>query len=605
MIAACESADEGGNDPTAREQSEEREMGMGMGMGSWSAKALYDEKAIEALGGARGDEFKKAEEKARPGLEMSSRVVAALLRCGGMSSEAAIEKALAPDAAAFLSIPPEIPLRRLLSEISNEQAEQFGSRPEALGALIAEEDAALAMWVFPDGSALATLRGGASERASKALAAAEIALEEEQAARIGALWPGEAGGMGERIGRRALAAAGIAGAIFALDPKEAREFALKVANPRWPCERESQKKIELRDVRSGAEITGEEFAAKARKALDRKKAEILGKSLERLDAARRERKLEERANWREALLMFMRLDSDRAKTLGWLRDPHDAGFAAFLMESPGTFTQKSIPMWKKAYEEVCELLGTAKEGEGPGIAKLSEATSYLGAEVGTRLSHFLYRYHRSGGPNVLAARVFEEMRERSLEDARERSGVAAIMSKREEALSKEAREAGRAASSVEFSVQYGAALALHAALWGRETKFESLPLLAKAFIRSLRGANEISMECFGWLSVLIRDFSEEGIKNESLVGVFLEGLEQAEREAEKAKSKGGKITIENEWSGRWSHELAGRKIREYLGMGLERESESAPEERALEESGSVGEGAAKSESEGSAGSAEG
>jgi hypothetical protein len=119
---------------------------------------------------------------------------------------------------------------------------------------------------------------------------------------------------------------------------------------------------------------------------------------------------------------------------------------------------------------------------------------------------------------------------------------------------------------VEFSTQFGAALALFAALWAKETGFDNLSIQARAVIKTMRGAGDISMECFGWFARLALEFGEGFVSKEEIAKTLDKEMQEAAREAEEEKRKGGKIAIENEWSGNWGSELSGRKVREYLGL---------------------------------------
>jgi hypothetical protein len=137
------------------------------------------------------------------------------------------------------------------------------------------------------------------------------------------------------------------------------------------------------------------------------------------------------------------------------------------------------------------------------------------------------------------------------------------------------RESSKAASSVEFSTQYGTSLALYAALWAKESGFADIALQARAVVRTMRGAGEISMECFGWFARLMYEFGGGFIPKEDIAKALQKEMEDAAKIADEEKRRGGKISIENEWSGNWGAELAGRKVREYLNLGLERSKPSA------------------------------
>jgi hypothetical protein len=176
----------------------------------------------------------------------------------------------------------------------------------------------------------------------------------------------------------------------------------------------------------------------------------------------------------------------------------------------------------------------------------------------------MYRYHRSGGSRLTAKRVLEQTRERMSKDAAKQGLAAAV--KTRDPISDEMRESSKAASSVEFSTQYGAALALFAALWAKETAFNNLSMQARAVIKTMRGAGDISMECFGWFARLTLQFGEGLVSKEDIAKILDKEMQDAAREAEDEKRKGGKIAIENEWSGNWGSELSGRKVREYLGI---------------------------------------
>jgi hypothetical protein len=275
-----------------------------------------------------------------------------------------------------------------------------------------------------------------------------------------------------------------------------------------------------------------------------------------MEEIRKERETRVKIHWRDAMCVFM--SQSQAYPV------YDGGLAAFLMSKPGLFGQYPMPVWRKMFFEIIELIKPMSEGESPDLGLIETSASILGGDVASQMAHFLYRYHRGGGAKITAKRIMEQTKSRMISDAAKQGLAAAVKSK--EVISDEMRESSKAASSVEFSTQYGAALALYAALWAKESSFSDISMQARAVVKTMRGAGEISMECFGWFAKLIFEFGEGLLSKEDIAKVLQKELEDAAILAVEQKRMGGKITIENEWSGNWGTELAGRKVREYLGI---------------------------------------
>ena len=245
------------------------------------------------------------------------------------------------------------------------------------------------------------------------------------------------------------------------------------------------------------------------------------------------------------------------------------------MSKPNLYGQYPKSYWQKALVQIHEVLRPLKEGESPEIDAIVGATSHLGSDVSTQIAHFMYRYHRSGGAKSLAHRVLEQNKMKVVEESKVKTGLAALINKKEDPVSDESREATRAASSIEFAVQYGSAMALNTALWGLEAAFQNPELQARVYLRSMRGAGEISLESFGWFARLMFELSDGFLTKQIVEEVLMSEMEKVSALAEELKARGGKIGLENEWSGKWGLPLARRKVREYLGLVISEKSGSS------------------------------
>lgn len=526
---------------------------------SSKAVAAYDKYASLARERAKDEELREAcKKRAKGGLEEAAPWVAALLEEQGVGRAEALRRALSPDVAYVVEHGPERALKAVFDSMGFEEAKAFCARPGIIEGLPFDSMGFLGMWAFEDGSAWVSYLGGPQQAARATLEAHQFPAPSE----IDRLWPVSCGAFGERVGEALRLARERGDAVCALDPKQARALGKGV------CAFESQetregvvwrKGMAFKYLANGNLASPEDFQASFERALDAEMEALKKGAQKRLEEAKREREAKTKVHWRESMCHFLSQAS--------CQPVYDAGLAAFLMSKPACFGQYPASIWSKVFSEVVEIAKALPEGESPEISAVERSAVLLGSDLASQLGHFLYRYHRAGGAKILAKRLMEEKRVAVEQERRAPTGLAALLTPKAAVVSEEAREVGRAAGSVEFSVQYGAALALHTALWAKDSGFEAVEEQARVFVRAMRGADEVSLECFGWFGRLIYELSEGFVSKEAIEGALMGEMESASKAAEAAKIKGGKIAIENEWSGSWSQTLARRKLREYLGLG--------------------------------------
>lgn len=525
---------------------------------SSKAVAAYDKFAEQARERAKEEPLREAcKRKTKGGLEVAAPWVAALLQEMGATQEEAVRRAVTPDAAFMVECGPERVLKALFDTFDYSEAKLFVERPAIVESLPSDSLGLLALWAFEDGSALLSYQGSPQQSARAALLAHQFPAP----AALDRLWPLSVAPHGERVGDALKAARDLGDVVCALEPKLAQALGRGLAcfeshetrdGPQW------RKGIAYKFLSSGNLAEPQELQKTVEQALEAGMDGLRRAAQKRLDEFKREREAKTKIHWRESMCQFISQAS--------CQPVYDAGLAAFLMSKPACFGQFPASIWSKVFSEVVEIVKALPEGESPEIAAVERASVFLGSELSSQLGHFLYRYHRAGGAKILAKRLMEEKRERVTQD-QARTGLAAMLTPKAEKASEQAQEVSKAAGSVEFAVQYGAALALHTALWAKDSGFESVQDQARTFVRAMRGADEVSLECFGWFARLIYEFSEGFVSKEEIESALMLEMEEASRVAEAAKVKGGKMAIENEWSGSWSLTLARRKAREYLGLG--------------------------------------
>ena len=513
------------------------------------------------------DEFLVWNKKAKGDLGAATTLGIAILVESGQDVLLASKKMLDPEVGLLLEVSPDRVMHALLSSMDYDTLMHFNQDAlRTLDFIPHDPMGHFALWSFPDGSSWVSIKSHEKELAYNALMAFdEFSKEnmnhsfkpsEDFIKDLWTLWNRDQGTLGVSIGQKFLAAKIASEPFVALSAFESKTLVAGLTKA-WARESISWGKgFQFKFHSNGSLVQPAEFEKIATKALLKGREELLKLSAKRMEDIKKERDARLKIHWRDALCIF--IAQSQAMPI------YDAGFASFLMTKPGLFGQFPLPVWRKMFFDIIDLIKVLPEGESPDLPFIESAASILGSETSSQLAHFLYRYHRVGGAKLTAKRVLEQTKDRILFDSAKQGLAAAVKSK--DPISEEMREASKFASSVEFSAQYGAALALYASLWARETGFANISIQAKALVKTLRGSGDISMECFGWFARLMFEFSEGFVGKEEIFLALKTEMELAAKIADDEKRIGGRITIENEWSGNWGSELGLRKVREYLGM---------------------------------------
>lgn len=510
-----------------------------------------------ALEGAKKEEVVKWAKRARGELEAATGLGVALMIEAGVDMARAGSKMLAPDLAVMIESNSERAVKELYATMDHGQAERFNKDLGAIDQIRVESVGYLAAWVFEDGSAWIALKGHPREVAAEALADSDFAEREAVVSKLWAPWSSENDPLGELIGAKLRKAKSEGLPMVALDARELKSLGPELARA-WGLGEISGwgKGMGMKLLANGTALHPLDLCKVLDKAGSRGKEVLERVGMRRADEIRKERETRMKIHWRDAICVFMVQVS--------VAPVYDGGLAAFLMSKPGLFGMFPLPVWRKIFSEVIDVVKPLPEGVSPEIDQIEKIAGILGGDTASQLAHFLYRYHRAGGAKLTAKRVLEQIRERMVVEATKHGLAAAVKAK--EIMTDEMKESVKLASSVEFSTQYGAALALYAVLWANEEGYENISMQARAVIKTMRGAGEITMECFGWFAKLLFEFSEGFVSKEEIAASLRAEMEIASASAEVEKRQGGKITIENEWSGNWGSELSSRKVREYLGL---------------------------------------
>lgn len=507
--------------------------------------------------------------KARGDLEEACAIGIAILESSGEPLEKAAAWMLSPSMGLMIETSVERTVHKLYAALDYEQARELNQDLSALETLQADAVGHFAMWAFEDGSAWISLKLHESEVAAGVVEASRLEAKAKVAKSLWEMWCPGSGPLGAQVGQKLMMASKARRDLCALTAEEARALA-KCLPSGWSEGAGWGPGVQIKALSSGTHLTPAEFTKQALKALGRGKEAQAKLGMRKMDEMRKAREARMKIHWRDAMCIFM----SQAQAL----PAYDGGMAPFLMSKPGLFGQFPMPVWRKMFGEISEQVKALGDGESPEIAGIERCSSILGAEASSQLAHFLYRYHRAGGAKQAAKRVFEQAKERILAEAGKaagKQGLAAAVREREIVGNEDRRESAKAASSVEYSTQYGAAIALQAALWAKESGFADISMQARLVARTMRGEGEISMECFGWFAKLMFEFGEGFVEREAIAKALQKEMDEAARLAEEEKRRGGKITIENEWSGNWGAELAGRKVREYLDLERGRSSQDS------------------------------
>lgn len=530
------------------------------------AMKLMEKHEHQARARAQSAEIGLIAKKARGDLEAACAMGIAIFEAAGEPLDKASAKMLSPNLGLLIETSVDRVVQKIYAGMDYEQSCEFNKDLSPLEALQADSVGHFALWAFDDGSAWISLKLHEREVAASVIEASSMEGKAKIAKGVWELWCPGLGPLGAQIGAKLMAAGKARRDLCALTPEEALALA-KCLPSGWSEGSSWAAGVSIKALSSGAQTTPAEFTKQAIKALGRGKEEQLKLGMRKMDEMRKEREARMKIHWRDAMCIFM----SQAQAL----PAYDGGMAPFLMSKPGLFGQYPMPVWRKMFGEISDQVKILADGESPDIAAVERASAILGQETSSQLAHFLYRHHRAGGAKQTAKKVFEQAKERILAEAGRGprgTGLAAAVREREIASTEDRRESSKAASSVEYSTQYGAAIALLAALWAKETGFSDISMQARLVARIMRGEGEISMECFGWFAKLMFEFGEGFVEREDIARALQKEMEEIARLAEEEKRRGGKISIENEWSGNWGAELAGRKVREYLDLERGRSS---------------------------------
>ena len=512
--------------------------------------------------GSKRVEVREWAKKSRGELERATAWGISILEASGMALEKAGLRMLAPEMSAMVETSAERVAQAIYGCMDYEMSLRFNEDLSVLDGIASDSVGHMSVWAFDDGSAWVSFAGHEREVAHNAVAASAFEKRETLCDALWRMWSPADAPLSVQVGKKFLEAKIQDAPLVALTGLEASAFVKGVASA-WRAEGVRWGKgMVVKLMSNGQELAPADFEKMLGKSLGSGKADLTRMGMRKVEEMKRERETRMKVHWRDAICLF--IAQPQAMPV------YDAGMAAFLMSKPGLFGQFPMPVWRKMFFEIVDYIKPLAESDSLDLSIIESSASILGGDVASQLAHFMYRYHRSGGAKMTARRVLEQTRERMALDAGKQGLAAVVRSKERDPISEEMRESSKAASSVEFSTQYGASLALYASIWAKETGFADISLQARAVVKTMRGAGEISMECFGWFARLMFEFGEGSVSREDIARTLQREMEAAAKLAEEEKRRGGKITIENEWSGNWGSELAGRKVREYLNLGLER-----------------------------------
>lgn len=521
------------------------------------ATQLIEKHSTAAMARASGEDIKAWTRKSRGDLEGAAGIGIAMLELDGCEINRAGSRMVNPDIGLLVETSYERVVQAIYRSMDYDTAVKFNKNLETFDAVPSESVGHLAMWAFEDGSAWVSFSCHEREVAYDATRGSEFEEKDSLCEALWRMWGSEDAPLSVQVGKKFLAAKEAGFPMVGLSAPEARAFIKGLSNS-WGEAGSWGKGMTVRMHASGVAVPPAEFVKIMGKALSKGKEDLAKAGAKRMEEIKKERDNRMKIHWRDAMCIFM-VQTQAAPV-------YDAGMAAFLMSKPGLFGMFPLPVWRKIFMEVVDQVKALPEGESPEINSLEASASILGGDVAAQMAHFLYRYHRSGGAKLTAKRVLEQTRDRMATEAAKQGLAAAVKNKDKEVMSDEMRESTKLASSVEFSTQYGSSLALYAALWAKEVGFVDISLQARAVVRTMRGAGEVTMECFGWFARLLYEFSEGFVAKEDIAAALRAEMDAAASAADAEKRAGGKITIENEWSGNWGTELSGRKVREYLGL---------------------------------------
>lgn len=503
------------------------------------------------------EQITKAMDKVRGNLFPVAQRVALGFQ-GIMDLQIAIKKALTPDIALVWEVSADNCLQWIVNNCNFQQANTLNKEFGWVDEIALENDGLLAIWVLPDDSAILHFSGSVQQLAINALkewgvlTPSNTTDSTQYYKNFSYLWKtplGESVGERLQLNQKEL--------LLPLSKEELEDFIRS-----FPCqyskEKDWQKGLTVKNHFNGNNVSPESFKDSLSNSLNKNKQQLRDNAQKRLDEIKKEQEAKLKTPWHDTVIEWIKnIDSVPV---------YDGGLVGFLMSKPNLYGQYPKSYWQRALKQLNSVLQVLKEGDSPELDSIIAATSHLGSDVSNQIAHFMYRFHRTGGAKSLSLRVLEQNKARILEESKIKTGLAALINKKDDPVSEETRESTRSASSIEFAVQYGSSMALNSALWGLETAFQSPHLQARVFLRSMRGAGEISLESFGWFARLMYELSDGFLSKQAVEEILMDEMKKVSDLEEEMRLRGGKIGLENEWSGKWGMPLARRKVREYLGL---------------------------------------
>lgn len=503
------------------------------------------------------EQITKAMDKVRGNLVPVAQRVAVGFQ-GIMEPQIAIKKAMTPDVALVWEVSADNCLQWIVNNCNFQQSNTLNKELGWVDEIALENDGLLAIWILPDDSAILHFSGSVQQLSINALKewgvleSAKTSNSTDYYNNFSYLWKSPLGqSVGERLqlNQKEL--------LLPLSKQELEELIYCLPS-QYSKEKDWQKGLCVKNHFNGNNVSPESFKDALASALAKNKQQLRDSAQKRLDEIKKEQEAKLKTPWHDTVIEWIK-NIDSAPI-------YDGGLVGFLMSKPNLYGQYPKSYWQRALKQLNSVLKVLKEGDSPELDAIIAATSHLGSDVSNQIAHFMYRFHRTGGAKSLSFRVLEQNKAKILEESKVKTGLAALINKKEDPVSEETRESTRSASSIEFAVQYGSSMALNSALWGLETAFQAPHLQARVFLRSMRGAGEISLESFGWFARLMYELSDGFLTKQVVEEILMDEMKKVSDLEEEMRIRGGKIGLENEWSGKWGMPLARRKVREYLGL---------------------------------------
>ena len=342
---------------------------------------------------------------AKGDLEQATAFGIALLTETGMELPLAASRMLGPEVSVMLESCIERAVKILYESMDYNQAKNFNEAVDLIEAIPVDAIGHLALWAFEDGSAWVALSAHPREMAQAALASISFEGRDEVNNQLERLWGPMHAPLGYEVGVKFAQANAKGYPLVSLNAKEAEAFYSGVAaswaegvGGSWG------KGLTMKSFLNGSQFTPADLVKNSAKALRKGKDALVKLGIKRAEEVRKQRDSSMKVHWRDAMCMFLSQTNSAPS--------YDGGVAAFLMSKPGLFGTYPLPVWRKIFNNILELLKPLSEGESPELIRVEASVSILGGDTASQLAHFLYRYHRSGGAKVLAKCVLGQVRER-------------------------------------------------------------------------------------------------------------------------------------------------------------------------------------------------